>query len=286
MLKGRAAPGSSAASVQGFQALTLWGNHLRQTIELTLRLTMRDFEARYRGSVLGLGWAFLTPLLTALIFTFVFSSVFRARWGTGQDGTDANFTLVLLVGVLTHAMLAETLSRAAGLILAHSSYVKKVVFPLGILPIVVVLGAMITAAFGFLIVLLGHLVYSGHIEATAPLFILIIIPYLLLLLATAYVLSALGVYLRDIGQIVAFIITASMFLTPIFYPISSVPPAFRAVMLLNPLTTVVEESRNVLLFGRAPDWQALAFLWLGALVSFPAAVWVFNRLRVGFADVL
>ncbi|AZO81729.1 hypothetical protein BLM15_25095 [Bosea sp. Tri-49] len=268
------------------EALTSWGDHLRQTTELTLRLTMRDFEARYRGSVLGVGWAFLTPLLTALIFTFVFSAVFRTRWGTGQDGTDANFTLILLVGVLLHSMLAETLNRAAGLILAHSSYVKKVVFPLGILPIVVVLGALITAGFGLLIVVLGHLLHSGQVEATAPLFILIIIPYLLLLLATAYVLAALGVYLRDIGQIVTFIVTASMFLTPIFYPISSVPPGFRTVMLLNPLTIVVEESRNVLLFGRAPDWQILAFLWLAALVSLPAAFWVFNRLRVGFADVL
>ncbi|MGX1740226.1 ABC transporter permease [Bosea sp. NPDC055353] len=266
--------------------MTSWGDHLRQTTELTLRLTMRDFEARYRGSVLGVGWAFLTPLLTALIFTFVFSSVFKTRWGTGADGADANFTLLLLIGVLLHSMLAETLNRAAGLILAHSSYVKKVVFPLGVLPIVVVLGALITAAFGLLIVVLGHVLYSGHVEATAPLFILIIVPYLLLLLATAYVLAALGVYLRDIGQIVTFIVTASMFLTPIFYPMSAVPPGFRTVMQLNPLTIVVEESRNVLLFGRAPDWHALAFLWLGALVTLPAAFWVFNRLRVGFADVL
>ncbi|WP_141740106.1 ABC transporter permease [Bosea sp. BIWAKO-01] len=266
--------------------MTSWGDHLRRTTELTLRLTMRDFEARYRGSILGVGWAFLTPLLTALIFTFVFSSVFQARWGTGRDGVDANFTLILLVGVLLHSMLAETLNRAAGLILAHSSYVKKVVFPLGTLPVVVVLGALITAAFGLLIVILGHALYSGRVEATAPLFILIIIPYLLLLLASAYVLSALGVYLRDIGQIVSFVVTASMFLTPIFYPISSVPPSFRTLMQLNPLTIVVEETRSVLLFGQAPNWQALAFLWMGALVALPAAIWVFNRLRAGFADVL
>lgn len=263
-----------------------WSDHLRQELELTLRLTMRDFESRYRGNVLGVGWAFLTPLLTALIFTFVFSSVFKTRWGVGPDGTEANFTLILLVGVLLHAMLAETLNRSAGLILANSSYVKKVVFPLGVLPVAVVLGSLITAAFGLLIVLLGHLLSSGNVEATVPLFILIIAPYLLILLAAAYILAALGVYLRDIGQIVTFIVTASMFLTPIFYPLSAVPPGFRAAMQLNPLTIVVEESRNVLLLGMLPDWQGLVFLWLGALVTLPFAYWVFQRLRVGFADVL
>lgn len=236
--------------------------------------------------MLGVGWAFLTPLLTALIFTFVFSSVFQARWGGAQDAADANFTLILLVGVLLHAMLAETLTRSAGLILAHTSYVKKVVFPLGVLPVVVVLGALITAVFGLLIVVLGHVLFSGRIEATAPLFALILTPYLLLLLATAYILAALGVYLRDIGQLVTFVVTASMFLTPIFYPISAVPAAFRAAMQLNPLTIVVEESRKVLLFGKMPDWSALAWLWLAGFVVLPAAYWLFKRLRVGFADVL
>lgn len=268
------------------------GPRLIQTAELTWRLTVRDFEARYRGSALGAAWALLTPLLTALIFTFVFSTVFQSRWPTepGEAGLQvarqANFTMVLLVGVLMHAMLAETLNRAAGLIAAHANYVKKVVFPLWVLPVVTIAGALSGGLIGLAVVIAGHLVLDGRIEPTAPLIALVLAPYAMLLLGLAYLLAALGVYLRDLGQLTSFLVTALLFMTPIFYPISAVPPGFQTVMRLNPLTTVVEEARNVLLFGRAPDWGALALLWVASLGVLVAGHWAFRRLRAGFADVL
>lgn len=262
--------------------------HLRQTAELAWRLTVRDFAARYRGSTLGMAWAFLTPLLTALIFNFVFSAVFMSRWGAGTDADAPNtsFTLILLVGILLHAMLAETMNRAANAIVANASYVKKVVFPLGVLPIVIVLGVLINTLIGFLIVVAGHLVLDGRIEPTMPLIVFILPPYICLNLGIAFLLAAFGVYLRDIGQITSFLATALMFLSPIIYPVSAVPEAFRPAMWLNPLTIVVEEVRNVLLFGRTPDWSTLGLLWLGSLVTLAVGLWVFKRLRVGFADVL
>jgi lipopolysaccharide transport system permease protein len=264
------------------------GMHMRQTAELAWRLTVRDFAARYRGATLGIAWAFLTPLLTALIFTFVFSAVFRLRWGAGSDGDPPNtsFTLILLVGILLHAMLAETMNRAASAIVANASYVKKVVFPLGVLPVVIVVGALINTLIGFLIVIAGHLFLYGRIEPTSPLVVLILTPYICLTLGISFLLAAFGVYLRDIGQMTSFLSTALMFLSPIIYPISAVPESFRPIMWLNPLTIVVEESRNVLLFGRTPDWGPLGLLWVGSIATLAAGWWVFKRLRVGFADVL
>jgi lipopolysaccharide transport system permease protein len=261
---------------------------MRQTVELAWRLTARDFAARYRGSTLGVLWAFLTPLLTALIFTFVFSAVFRMRWGAGNvaDGPETSFTLILLVGILLHAMLAETMNRAANTIVANASYVKKVVFPLGVLPVVIVMGALINTVIGFLIVLIGHLLLDGRLEPTVPLILLIVLPYTFLNLGISFLLAAFGVYLRDIGQLTGFLATALLFLSPILYPISAVPESFRHIMWLNPLTVVVEEARNVLLFGRWPHWGTLALLWLGSLATLASGWWVFRRLRVGFADVL
>lgn len=254
--------------------------------ELAMRLVLREFETKYRGNFLGMFWVVLTPVLTALIFTFVFATVFKAKWGPTASGQEANFTLVLLIGIIVHGIFAECMLRAPGLIIANSSYVTKVVFPLPILPVVVVLSALITASIGILIVLGGNFLFSFAISPTFPLIVLVVLPYAILMLALVYFLAAFGTYLRDLNQIVSFVVTASLFLTPIFYPISAVPAEFQTLMRLNPLTTVVEEARNVLLYGQYPDFGALTALLALSIAAAALSVWIFQRLRTGFADVL
>ncbi len=255
--------------------------------QLLWRLAGREFGARFRGSVLGLGWAFAVPLLTAAVYTFVFSAVFQARWG--QQPASAghfDFALVLLAGLAVHAVFAECVGRAPTLVVGHASYVTKVVFPLEILPFVVLLNALANAAITLAIVLVGTLVLRGELHPTALWLPVVLAPFLLFAAALLFAVSAVGVFLRDIAPLTGLLITASLFLTPIFYPIEAVPAALRPVMWLNPLTLVVEQARAVLVFGHAPDLLALGLYAAAAAAALRAAFWAFQRLRPGFADVL
>jgi lipopolysaccharide transport system permease protein len=255
--------------------------------QLLWRLAGREFGARFRGSVLGLGWAFAVPLLTAAVYTFVFSAVFQARWGQQPEGAGHfDFALVLLAGLAVHAVFAECVGRAPMLVVSHASYVTKVVFPLEILPFVVVLNALANAAIMLLIVLAGTLLLRGELHATALWLPVVFAPFLLFAAALMFAVSAVGVFLRDIGPLMGLLVTASLFLTPIFYPVEAVPAAMRPVMWLNPLTLVVEQARAVLVFGHAPDLLALGLYAAAAALALWAAFWAFQRLRPGFADVL
>lgn len=253
--------------------------------DLISQLVRREFAQRYRGSVLGVLWAFVTPLLMVMVYTFVFTVVFPTRWGAA-DVVETNFVVIYLVGAIMHGLFAEAVGRAPNLIVTQANYVKKVVFPLEILPIVVVAGALITATIGFAIAMLLNLILAHTIQWTIVCLPLILIPYLVLLLGIVLLVSALGVYIRDLGQAIGVIITLTLFLTPVFYPISAVPERFRSYLYLNPLTFVVEQAREVVLFGRLPNWTALAIYTLCSVLFCWFGLFVFQRARRGFADVL
>ncbi len=255
--------------------------------QLVWRLAGREFGARFRGSVLGLGWAVAVPLLTAAVYTFVFSAVFQMRWGQQPAGAGHfDFALVLLAGLAVHAVFADCVGRAPMLVVGNASYVTKVVFPLEVLPFVVLLNALANAAISLAIVVVGTLLLRGELHATALWLPLVFAPYLLFVAALVLAISAVGVFLRDIGPVVALLVTASLFLTPIFYPVEAVPAGMRAVMWLNPLTLIVEQARAVLVFGQAPDLVALGLYAIAAAAALWGAFWAFQRLRPGFADVL
>ena len=253
---------------------------------LIFRLVKREFTQRFQGSIFGWSWAILNPILMAIVFTFVFSAVFQARWQPGIETGTFDFALILLTGVAIHSAFAEMLSRAPTLIIGNSSYVTKVIFPIEILPVVVLISALLNMSIALGIVVLGNIFLNGECPVTIAFFPFILIPYILFLLALNLFFATVGVFLRDVSQLVALVITLSMFMTPIFYPVSAVPPAFQAAMFLNPLTFVVEQTREVLLFGRAPDFWGLAIYMIASLVALAASYWFFQRLRKGFADVL
>jgi lipopolysaccharide transport system permease protein len=259
---------------------------VKENKDLIFRLAKREFTLRFQGSIFGWSWAILNPILTAIVFAFVFSAVFQARWQPGVETGTFDFALILLAGVAIHSAFVEMLSRAPNLIIGNSSYVTKVIFPIEILPVVVLVTALINMFLALGIVVLGNLVLNGQLPVTIFFLPFILIPYVFFLLALNLFFATIGVFFRDISQLVALVITLSMFLTPIFYPVSAVPPAFQTAMFLNPLTFIVEQAREVLLFGRAPDFWGLAIYMIASLVALAASYWFFQRLRKGFADVV
>ncbi|PRH82938.1 ABC transporter permease [Arenimonas caeni] len=258
---------------------------LHRNRELVVALVRREVLGRYRGSVLGLAWSFLHPLFMLAVYTFVFSVVFQARW-PGGGGSQVDFALVLFTALLAFGVFAECVGRAPGLVLGNPNYVTKVVFPLEVLPVVSLLSSLFHAAVGLLIWLGFHLLVRGLPSATAVLLPLALAPLLLLTLGVSWFLASLGVFLRDVSQVVGVLTTTLMFLTPIFYAVSSVPPEYQAVMLANPLTPVVEQVRDVMLWGRGLDWPAWGLqMLLSSLLAWAGFAW-FQSTRKGFADVL
>ena len=252
---------------------------------LLVPLVRRAIAQRYRGSVLGVLWSFVTPLLMVLVYTFVFRVIFAVRWSV-EGETPAEFGLVLFAGMIVFWLMAEALARAPALVVGHPSYVKKVVFPLEILPWVVLGEALFQAGMS-LVVLLGVGMALGTVPGpTALLVPLVLAPFAALLLGVMWALASLGVFFRDVGHAVGVIITLAMFLTPLFYPLEAVPEGFRAVIYANPLTVIVEEMRAVLIWHRPPDWAGLGlYALVGWAVAWAGYSW-FVKTRRAFADVL
>lgn len=253
--------------------------------QLIWRLVTREVSQRFQGSMLGVAWMVLTPLLTAAVFTFVFSAVFQTRWGGAQTGP-FDFAILLLVGLAVHGVFAEAVGRSPTLILSQPSFVTKVVFPIEILALVAVLASLVNAFIALGIVVVGQFLLNGVLHWTVVFFPVVLAPFLIFVLALVLFFSACGVFMRDLSQVVTLLVTVSLFLTPIFYPLDAVPGAFRTVMRLNPLTSIVEQSRTVVVFGGMPDFGSLAIYTICALLTLAASFWLFQRLRPGFADVL
>lgn len=254
--------------------------------DLIVQLSRREVMGRYRGSVMGLAWSFLHPLLMLLVYTFVFSVVFKAKWGLGGDESRASFAIVLFVGMIVHGLFAEVANRAPGLILANVNYVKRVVFPLEVLPLVAMASALFHAAVSLGVLLLAQLVLLQGLQWTAVLISIVLAPLVIGTLGFAWFLAALGVYIRDIGQTIGIVTTVMLFLSPVFYPVSALPEPLRIWLRLNPLTFPIEEVRKVLLYGQMPDWGGFGIYLAASLAVAWGGFWWFQRSRKGFADVV
>ena len=250
-------------------------------LALIAALSKREITGRYRGSILGLAWSFVNPLLMLAVYTFVFGMVFRGQ-GTDRMG----YALSLFAGLIVFNLFSECITRSPMLIVSNPSYVKKVVFPLELLPWVSLGSALFHAAASFIVLLL-FLAFSGHgIHATALLAPFVLLPLLPVILGASWILSSIGVYFRDIGNLVGMGMTVLMFLSPIFYPAASLPAKVRPWLFLNPLSLIIEQTRSVMLSGGLPDWKSLIFYLLFALpFAWAGRVW-FDKTRKGFADVL
>jgi lipopolysaccharide transport system permease protein len=254
--------------------------------QLFFKLLRRDFAERYRGSYLGVLWSLLLPLLSLLVFTFFFGVIFKTRWAGRGDGSLDELVLILFVGLALYNFLAECLGRAPSLILSHQNYVKNVIFPLEMLPVVMVASSLLTLAATLLVILLLQVTLGVGLTWTAALLPVTVLPLVLFVLGLGWFLSSLGVYIRDIQQLIVPLVQLMMFLSPVFYPIEALPESVRPWLQLNPLALVIEQTRGIVLFGQPPAWLPyLLCLGASALTALLGAYW-FVRTRRGFADVL
>jgi lipopolysaccharide transport system permease protein len=248
-------------------------------------LVKRDVIGRYRGSVMGILWSFFNPLLMLAVYTFVFGVVFQASW-TGGSESKTEFASVLFAGMLVFGLFSEALNRAPGLILTNVNYVKKVVFPLEILPVVALGSAVFHFLVGLLVWLIFHVLCFGIPSPTIVQLPLLIIPLILMTLGFSWLLASLGVYLRDVGQMIGVVTMILMFMSPIFYPVKQLPEVFRPFMYISPLTYVVEQARDTMIWGNNIHVGAwCVYMGISLLVAWLGFVW-FQKTSKGFADVL
>jgi lipopolysaccharide transport system permease protein len=252
---------------------------------LILQMSKRDVVGRYKGSLMGLLWS----LLMLAVYTFFFAVVFKSRWGVVPSGGEESktlFAVILFVGMIIHGLFAEVLNRAPTLILSNANYVKKVVFPLEILPVISMVSALFHSAVSLSVLLIVFVIFNGFLHWTIIFIPIIILPFVIFTMGAAWILASLGVYARDVGQTIGLAMTVMMFLSPVFYPITSLPVEFRPWILANPLTFIIEQARNVLIWGQLPNWFGLfKYTVAASLVSWIGFVW-FQKTRKGFADVL
>ena len=284
MINMSAAINPHAAQPTSIKALanSLWHNR-----QLIMQMTKREVVGRYKGSVMGLAWSFFNPVFMLVIYTIVFSEIFKSRWGgAGGDESKTQFALVLFVGLIMLNLFSEVINRAPSLILANVNYVKKVVFPIEILPIVTIGTALFHSLISFGVLLTAFVIFNGYLHWTAIFTPLVLLPLVILILGLAWMLASLGVFLRDVGQTIAIITTVLTFLSPVFYPVTAVPLGLRPFIMANPLTFIIEQAREVLIWGHMPDWLGLGVYTFVAILTVWAGYAWFQKTRKGFADVL
>lgn len=262
---------------------------LIQNRGLILRMSYREISSRYKGSVLGLAWSLFIPIFMLSVYTIVFSEIFKSRWVTADTQLEPNkfqFALLLFIGLIVINLFNEVVNRSPGLIVGHVNYVKKVIFPIEILPVITLVTSLFNSAVSFVVLCLAMIILNGSLPWTIVFIPIVVFPFLLFILGISWFLASLGVFIRDIAQAIGLVTTVVMFMSPVFYPVSAVPEKWRMLIMINPPTFIIEQCRQVLIFGHWPDWSGLGlYLILSFFVFILGYVW-FQKTRKGFADVL
>jgi lipopolysaccharide transport system permease protein len=257
--------------------------------QLIVQMTKREVIGRYKGSIMGLMWSFLNPILMLVVYTFFFAVVFKARWGGAVDGVEESktqFAVVLFAGMIVHGLFAEVINRAPMLITNNINYVKKVIFPLEILPVVSLGAALFHSLVSLMVLLIAFVIFNHYLPWTVIFAPLVLLPLIIISLGFAWILASFGVFVRDIGQTIGIFTTVLMFISPVFFPITAMPEKYRPLIMANPLTFIIEQAREVLIWGHTPDWLGIGIYTLVAcVVAWLGFIW-FQKTRKGFADVL
>jgi lipopolysaccharide transport system permease protein len=269
------APPASLPALAG----SLW-----QHRHLIMQMTQREIAVRYRGSAMGLAWSVIHPVLMLAVYTFVFSIVFKSRWG--ETASTSEFALSLFAGLILFNLFSDCINKAPTVIPANINYVKKVIFPLEILPMVSLASSLFQWLIAFTVWLAFYTVMSGLPSAMILLLPLVIVPLVLCTLGCSWILASLGVYLKDVAHLVGFMTSVLLFLSPVFYPLSAIPPSYQPLMMLNPLTITIEQARSVMLLSQFPNWHVWGLFLLFSLIIAWLGFALFQKTRRGFADVL
>ncbi len=262
-----------------YPPLTIWRN--RSLIRTMVR---RDVLGRYRGSFGGAFWTVLNPLLLMLTYFFVFGVVLRSRFGA--DTSRSGFALYFLAGMLPWLAFSEATGRAPSVLLEHRNFVKKLVFAVETLPVNLVVSGLVTEAFAIVLYCAFLLVTRHSLPATILWLPVLLVPQILFTAGMSWFLAALGVFVRDLGQAIGFLLTLWFFVTPICYPESQLPPSAMLILSKNPIFVLVRGYRAVFLEGQPPAFGSLWKLWLLSAVFFVLGHAWFYKLRKSFADIV
>lgn len=252
---------------------------------LTREMTQRDIKGRYRGASFGLLWSLISPFLMLCVYTLAFGYVLKSRW-PGASGDIFEFAMILFIGLIVHGFFAECISRSPNLIVGNSNLVKRIIFPLQLLPWTAVLSALFHLVANTLVYFVISTILLHQAHWTIILLPVVVIPLVMFAVGVCWFLAALGVFLRDVGQVMGVISTALLFLSSAIIPVSTLPEQYQLVFKLNPLTFIIDQAREVAFWGRLPDWTGLGLYALGALVVMYLGFAFFEKTRRGFADVL
>lgn len=247
-------------------------------------LVRRELTNRYKGSIVGVSWSIITPAVMIVIFTLIFSGIFQARFG--KTGGHLSFALYLFCGLLPWIAFSDSIQRATTVLTDNVNLIKRVVFPVEALPVNVVLAAVVQQLLGTIVLLLAALLVMQTVHPTVLLLPVLLVPQLIVTFGLAWLMSSLGVFLRDMAQFNQLFFLGWMYLTPIFYPEEQVPAEYRWLIDINPIAPLIRSYRRILLEGAMPDWTGLLFTSLFALVCFLFGYWWFERTKKAFADVI
>ncbi|HEX4948721.1 MAG TPA: ABC transporter permease [Blastocatellia bacterium] len=260
--------------------LNLWREHRG----LIRSMIQRELSSRYKGSLMGLGWAIISPAVMIVIFTIIFSGIFSARFGNTSG--HLSFAVYLFCGLLPWMAFSDSVLRATNALLENINLVKRVVFPIEALPVNLALAGVVTQLLGTVVLLIAHLILAQQLHVTVLWLPVLLIPQLLMTLGLGWLMASLGVFLRDMPQINQLVLMAWMYLTPIFFPENLVPPQFQWLIRYNPMAPLIRSYRRALLEGQSPDWRGLSFTLAFAVLCFVVGYWWFQRTKKAFADLL
>lgn len=263
-----------------------FAKHFWKHRDLIKQLSKRDFQARYKGSFLGVFWAVLNPLFMLAVYTFVFSVIFKGKWGFQVSDNKFEFAIILFSGLSIFSIFTESLNKSPALLVSNANFVKKVVFPLEILPLVTVISSFLHALISFIILIIAVNVFIGFSSWGVILSLFSVISMLMLTLGLSFIVSAFGVYIRDISYSIIVITNILVYLTPVFYPLSAVPKFIQRIMYFNPLTMIVENFRNSIILSHPPFWGYVLITVLVSYFVMALGLIIFRKLSSGFADIL
>lgn len=262
-------------------AASLWERR-----ELIRRLARNEAIGRYKGTFFGMVWAFASPLVMLGVYTYVIGGIFGAKWDSQITDSRIEFSLTLFCGLTLFTVFSETLSASSRCIVSNPNYVTKVVFPLEILPVVMLFSSLTHGLFSFLVFLAGLIAFVHAPPWTAFYFPLIVFLLCALTVGLSWFAAALGVFIRDLPHFILVATQVLFFITPIFYPPSLVPEKAQWIVRLNPLATLITGARETLIWGKTPDWAALGAAAAVSLLIAQLGYMFFMKSRAAFGDVL
>lgn len=251
-----------------------------------LQLINRNIHGRFKGNFFGIFWMIAIPVAMLIIYTFVFGSVFKVKWMGDTSHSTGSFAMIIFCGMVILNIFSEGVSSSVSAISGNPNYVKKVVFPLEIIPCSHVLSSLALGMVWLLVLIAGIVIFRNSLGWSVLSLPLIILPLILCECGLAWLVASLGVYFRDLSHIVGLLLQMLFFLTPVFYSVEMVPAGFRPLLLANPLAEIVENMRLVLIYGRWPNWENLGILIICSWVIFHLGYIWFMKTKRGFADVL